>query len=119
MIKEQLKTIDKFNIEDGATAVYYTDRKAFTILSITEKEIIVQEDTARIDPSYKPNIIAGGFAGHCLNNNEQKWICTPNKDGYIESFTKRKNGKWVRKGSNMSNGTYLVAGKHHFHDYNF
>ncbi len=112
------KTIEELGVGDGVTLCMYSDRMAMTIVEKSDRKLVAQRDNAELDPAYKPEFVAGGFAGHCVNQHEQKWICTPNPDAYRETFTLRKNGKWIRKGESLK-ASYLVAGRQPFHDYNF
>lgn len=50
-------------------------------------------------PDWKPEIVAGGFAGHCVNNNDQKdaWIITSNENNGIFRIRKNKRGVWKDK----------------------
>ena len=111
--------IEDLKVGDGVTLNYYTDRKAGTIVSKTDKKVVIQFDKQEIDPSWKPEMVPGGFSAICLNQNTQKWICEPDTNGGKQLFSLRKNGRWVLKGDNANNGTYLSAGKHPFYDYNF
>ena len=55
-----------------------------TRLSHSGKTIWMQEDTATLD-DWKPEFIPGGFAGHCVNNAEQRYAYQPNPDGVLQS----------------------------------
>ena len=59
-------------IGGGATVCHYSDRTACTVVRVSPsgKTIWMQEDTAVLD-GWKPEFVAGGFAGHCVNNTEQ------------------------------------------------
>lgn len=48
--------------------------------------VIVERWKAKKDPSFKPQIVAGGFAGHCVNQSEQEWIYSPDADRPVERF---------------------------------
>ncbi len=65
-----------FQVGDQAHICLYTDIEPYTVIERKGKRIKLQKARATLDPSYKPERIAGGFAGHCINNHDQKWIIT-------------------------------------------
>ena len=65
-----------FQVGDQAHITLYTDTSPYTVIERKGKRIKLQEAKATLDPTWKPEMIAGGFAGHCTNNREQRWIIT-------------------------------------------
>lgn len=111
-------------IGTGATIHYWTDSSACTVIEFkktkSSRYVIVQVDKAKMKESFKPEIISGGFLGHCVNNNEQEYDYERDSEGQTFKFTLRKNGSWVMSGSSIKNGTRLSIGfRRKFHDYNF
>ena len=107
-------------VGDGATYRTHSDRHAGTIIEASEKKIVWQIDIATLDPSFKPNVVSGGFAGHCTNQDEQSYTYERNPEGYTMVFTLRKNGVWKLKGVGMNEpGCVLTEGRNQFHDYNY
>lgn len=104
-----------------ATINGYTDRTPATVVEVSKngKRIKVQVDKATLHPDWKPIIRAGGFAGHCENNYSQEWIIERDFEGAILEYSLRKNGKWVRVGSNQNGQTIKLGVARKFHDYNF
>jgi hypothetical protein len=100
---------------DGATICHYSDRTACTVIRVSPsgKTIHLQRDTATLD-GWKPEVVSGGFSGHCVNNAEQKYIYQPDSDGPIHRASLRKDGRF-----RTANGEPVIPGRHHFHDYNF
>ena len=86
----------------------FSDRNACTVIKvISPKEIVVQEDTATRTDS-------NGMS------DSQDYSYAPNPIGCIYEFTKRKNGRWVRKGESLGDGTGLRLGdRDAYHDYSF
>lgn len=114
--KNLIRAIKNFNVKvgDGITLCYYSDRKAYTIIRRTAKTITIQRDKAILNPNFKPEFIQGGFAGTCINQNEQEYIYERDENG--RTLTLRwsdKYGKFVCKEANVRNG------RHEFYDYNF
>ncbi len=102
-------------VGDGATVNLWSDRHAGTIIKVTKASITIQRDKATLDPNFKPEWVAGGFAGHCTNQDEQKWSYERNEKG--ETYTIR----WSRKYNKFGTPGNLTAskGRHEFYDYNF
>jgi hypothetical protein len=99
----------------GATIGHYSDRTACTVIRISPsgKTLWMQEDIAVLD-GWKPEFVAGGFAGHCVNNTEQTYKYSPDSDGSVYRASRRKDG-WFR----TTNGEPVIPGRRQFHDYNF
>ena len=102
-------------VGDGATVCHYSDRTACTVIRVSPsgKTLYLQSDTAVLD-DWKPEFIPGGFAGHCVNNTEQRYAYQPNPQGAIHRASRRKDG-WFR----TTNGEPVIPGRRQFHDYNF
>jgi hypothetical protein len=122
--------ISSFAVGDLVTEHFYTDAHAGRIVEVRRggKEVVMQEDTATLDPEFKPEFIEGGFAGHCVNQGEQRYTYTANPRGSISTFTLRTwRGirVWTRKSntpgcSNAPNGLNQIShGQRKFYDYNF
>ncbi len=99
----------------GATVCHYSDRTACTVIRISPsgKTVWMQEDIA-VHDNWKPDIKPGGFAGHCVNNTEQRYAYQPNLQGVIHRASLRKDGKF-----RTTNGEPVIPGRRQFHDYNF
>lgn len=103
-------------VGDGVTMHMYSDSHAGTVVKVTKTTITVQQDKATLDPNFKPKMHAGGFAGHCSNQNEQTYTYEPNPNAEKVTFT------WSQKRSgyyNKKRGLSLTKGRREFYDYNF
>jgi hypothetical protein len=69
--------------------------------------------TAVLD-GWKPKIVPGGFAGHCVNNDAQRYRYAPDPNGAVHTARLRKDGSY-----RTSSGERVIAGRSQFHDYNF
>lgn len=99
---------------DGVTYHLYSDSHACTVIKKTKQKIIMQQDKATRDPSFEPKFIVGGFAAHCVNQNEQKWLYERDNEGAIIE------ARWNEKhGAFMYCGKPVTLGRHEFYDYNF
>ena len=70
---------------------------------------------AERDPEWKPEIIPGGFAGHCVNQHEQRWIITSDLNAPVIRIRLGKKG-WKDRHGNRYN---VSDSPRKFYDYNF
>lgn len=92
----------------GATELLYTDRHACTIVDVVNaKTIIVQRDNAiRTDTN--------GMS------DSQQYEYVRDTMGRLDTVTLRNNGRWVKKGENLHNGTsYGIGYRKEYRDYSF
>jgi hypothetical protein len=107
------------NIKSLPEGKYFTERgytQAYPWVQIGETahtRTLARVNTAP-DPEWKPEIIPGGFAGHCTNQRQQTWLFDGVDRGYTLTIRKDKRGQWVHKGVSFKEdqATY-------FYDYNF
>lgn len=115
-LEERIKIEERreLDVGDGCTYHLYTDAEACTVIKKTPKTITIQEDTATLDPNFKPEWIAGGFAGHCTNQNEQSYTYEPNPNG------RKITARWSdKRGGYVYMDKVITVGRNKFHDYNF
>jgi hypothetical protein len=118
------RNIPAFHVGDLVTEYFYTDAHAGRVIDIRRngKEIVVQEDKATKDPNWKPNIIEGGFAGHCTNGRELTYTYEADPNGSISAYTLRtwRGVKvWTRKGNDPNGRNQIGHGQHKYYDQNF
>ncbi len=115
-LHEQYKIAERYEVKvgDGVTYHLYSDSHACTVIKRTAKTITIQEDKATLDPNFKPEWVAGGFAGHCTNQDEQTYTYEHNPDGRI--ITARWSDK---RGAFVYCDKIITNGRHEFYDYNF
>jgi hypothetical protein len=93
----------------GATVVMWSDRHAATIIEVSKdkKSVVIQEDNVdRIDNR-----------GMC---DWQEYSYSRNPNVKKQTYTLRKNKRWVCKGEPMKNGTgILINVRDHYYDYSF
>lgn len=112
---EHMLTPATIKVGDGVTIKYWSDRHAATVIKVTNCTVTVQRDKATLDPNFKPEWIAGGFAGHCTNQDEQTYTYERDPKGEIKTF--RWSNRYGRYG--QPNDLQLFKGRHEFYDYNF
>jgi hypothetical protein len=115
-LEKQIRTEEKREVEvgDGVTVCLYSDRHAGTIIKRTKASITVQYDKATVNPEFKPEMVAGGFGGHCTNQNEQTYTYERDLKGTIEIY------RWSEKYGRFQNGDIsIINGRRTFYDYNF
>lgn len=83
---------------------------------ISDKCIEVREMNAERDAGVELTWAMGGFAGHCVNQNDQKWVITPNPEAPVERIRLHKDGRWYGRGKRRFN---LSDTPRKFYDYNF
>lgn len=113
---EKILTPANAKVGEGVTMHLYSDSHAGTIVKVTKATITVQRDNAIIDPNFKPKFIPGGFAGHCTNQNEQKYTYEQNPNAEMITF------RWSNKYGMYRNdkiGMKVTKGRKEFYDYNY
>ncbi len=121
-----MKTKDGlFQIDGHATRLGYSDAHAGFVTSVTNdgKRLTFSEGKAELlngPDSGEPDALAfspGGFVGHTSGN--QRWKISIEVGAGHQVFTLRQNGRWVREGESMKNGSRLIVGHSHHYDFNF
>jgi hypothetical protein len=100
-----------------ANLIGYSDVAPYEVLSISKsgKQITVRAMRAERDPSWKPEIVPGGFLGHYVNQSEQRWIISTDEDREPMKAHKRADGYfWSAFGKHR-----IEAQPRAFYDYNF
>lgn len=114
----ELMSANMMNVKvgDGVTLHLYTDADAYTIIARTAKTITIQRDKATLKKDFKPEIVVGGFAGHCVNQDKQEYDYERDPKG--ETMVIRWSEKYQRW-SAPKGYRYVSLGRHEFYDYNF
>ena len=77
------------------TRIGWSDCYAYETLRVVSGQTIeVRELKAELDPSFKPEFVVGGFAGHCTNINQQQWVFSSDESAPIVRIRLGKDGKW-------------------------
>jgi hypothetical protein len=104
----------------GVTLSGYSDCHPAEIIEVVRakngniKHLVIRGMDSELDPEWKPEMIAGGFAGHCTNQRDQKWILTSNPENHSSKVKLVKDGWKSEYGKNVSLGKAVK-----FYDYNF
>lgn len=100
-----------------ANRLGYSDVEPFEVVRVvSEKCLEVRRMDAEIDPAWKAEWVVGGFAGRCINQNQQKWIIASNPANPVSRIRLQKNGNWKSPcGSRFALGDKPIK----FYDYNF
>lgn len=96
-------------VGDGATVLGWTDRHAATIVEVSNngKTIVIQEDDAK-------RVDSNGMS------ESQTYEFTPNPNAPRKTYTRRKNGQYVRQGDPMKGGGRILVGRRdHYYDFSF
>lgn len=94
----------------------YTDIIPYEVVRIiSNKTIEIRQMGYKLAEDWKPEMIPGGFAAHCTNNNTQRYTFETNKDSIVIRARLHKNGKWKSAFGEHRLSDVPVA----FYDYNF
>ena len=101
------------------TETMWSDNRAFKVVAKTAATLTLKQVKVRANPEWKPEIIPGGFAGHCTNQEEQTWIY----DGLENDTLKVRLVKSAYMGSDKLWATkgrkFIANGAVENYDYNF
>ena len=87
-----------------------------TMARVSDKIMVIRPMKAELDPSFRPEIVTGGFVGHCTNNNKQVWTIYPDPEAPTIRVSLHKDGWWRDRAGNR----YQAADEPvRFYDYNF
>ena len=120
--------ISALAIGDGVTVSVWTDCEAYTVIKRTATTMTLQEDRATMSPNFKPEFVAGGFAGHCINQGDQTYTYEPNLTGCkikvsLRRWTDEEGNErrlWKKVGTGkFERGGNVYPGRRKFHDFNF
>jgi hypothetical protein len=94
----------------------YSDVTPYEVVKhVSNQTIEIREMDAEKDPSWVPNWHVGGFAGHCSNQHEQKWIIKSNAENPVVRIRLGKQGWKDKHGRKFGLSEQPVR----FYDYNF
>ena len=99
-----------------ANQLGYSDVNPFEVVRrVSEKTLVIRRMKAERDPEWKPEFIAGGFSGTCVNQSKQKWVIE--SDDTADTVRIR----FGKKGWRDAFGNRYVISKtpFKFYDYNF
>lgn len=115
---ETTNTTERPQIGQGCTVHGWTDASPYEIVAVSKsgKQITLRAMKAERDPTWTPEWVPGGFAGHVVNNRSQRWVITSDPDGRLIKATLRKTGRWCVAGCNTG---VSLDGAYCFYDYNF
>ena len=99
---------------DYFTELAYSQSYPHVVVGRTAKTIKVAAVEVKPDPDWKPEIVPGGFIGHCTNQYGQTWLFDRIRSDYITILRKNKHGDWVNRGRKFIEGRATE-----FYDYNF
>ena len=90
---------------------HYTDiTPVGKIIGVKGKKTLIIKRVIEKKQTQEMNFVAGGFAGHCTNQYDQKWTFEELED----IFEVKMNSKWGQRGQ-----MYISDEPRMFYDYNF
>lgn len=92
----------------------YSDVRPYEVVGVNEsgKTITIREMDSKLVDSWKPEMVEGGFAGHCTNNHDQNYEYSSIENGYTMKVRLSTKG-WGKGKFHIS---YIPI---RFYDYNF
>ena len=101
------------------TETLYSDNTPWKVVGRTATTLKLKEVEVDRDPEWTPNIIPGGFAGHCTNQDQQTWVYAGLSDHTItvRLVKSRFNSSEKMWGSNGR--SFIANGARRKYDYNF
>ena len=116
-LKKELQISKNYNVKvgDGVTIHYYSDAHAGTVIARTKTTLTIQQDKATLKDGWKPEIVSGGFVGHCVNQDSQEYDYERDENGRIyKAHWSNVKGRFIADGClSISNG------RDEYYDYNF
>lgn len=99
-----------------ANLYLYSDVRPYEIVRrVSDKTIEVRELDAELNADWTPEIVSGGFSGHCTNQNSQQWTFRSNPDAPVVRVRLRKDGQW-----HSAYGRHVIQPEpRRFYDFNF
>ena len=85
--KQEAKTIaENKPVKAFANFSGWSDIEPFEVVDVrTENKVVIRAMKAERAEGWKPEIVSGGFAGHCTNNNDQRkaWDISSDEGGRL------------------------------------
>lgn len=100
------------------TEVMYSDCTAWVEVSHTRCTFDIVELEAVRDPTWHPEFEVGGFAAHCANQHQQRWLYRIPQNGGRQ-LRIRRNAKDADKAGYKGRIFRAYDKPFKFHDYNF
>lgn len=95
------------------TEIGYSQQYPWVMVKRTDKTVTLAKVIVKADPEWKPNILPGGFAGHCDNQYDQTWIFDRIDPTWKKVIRMTKRG-WAADGVR-----FVEDRAREFYDYNF
>ena len=101
-----------------ANLLGYSDVTPFEVVrTASATKLFVREMSAvPAEPAQPLRWVAGGFAGHCVNQTAQRWTITPDASAHTFAIRLHKNGQWRDAGRRRYS---LSDTPRRFYDMNF
>lgn len=94
----------------------YSDVEPYEIVRIVNSKMIeVRSMKCELAKDWKPEVIIGGFVGHTVNNQSQRWTIESDPEGSLMKLRLNVKGEWRSKAGRHSIHFRPVK----FYDYNF
>lgn len=103
------------------TQTGYSQTYPYKVVRKTATTMTLKMVKVAKDPDWKPEIVPGGFAGHCTNQSEQTWLYDGIEGGH-EVVVRLKKSRYAgsdKLWGDKHGNEFIANGARYFYDYNF
>jgi hypothetical protein len=101
------------------TQTMYSDTTPWVVIGRTATTLTVAPVLTERDPAWTPDIIPGGFVGHCTNQDEQTWLYAGVGEGRMTLRLKKSRYYGSDKLWGSKYAEFIANGARREYDYNF
>lgn len=103
------------NLPEGTyfTEIGYSQMYPWLEIKRTAKTVTLVKVVVGPDPDWKPEMLPGGFAGHCTNQHAQTWMYVGIRP------TETKTIRMTQRGWRSGETRFVEDSAREFYDYNF
>lgn len=95
----------------------YSDIEPYEVVNtVSDRTLEIRAMQAERDDSVVLRFVPGGFAGHCENQDAQRWRISSDRNAPVIRIRKHKDGRWYDRGGCRYRIEELPK---KFYDYNF
>jgi hypothetical protein len=99
-----------------ANMIGWTDIAPYEVVRAVNAKLMEIREMAAVELPWEKQFFGGGFLGHVVNGEDQRWEITQNLDAPITRIRLHGDGKWYDKDGQR----YALADEpRRYYDYNF
>jgi len=102
------------------TEIGHSQKYPWVEVKHTAKTVTLAKVRVKRDPDWQPEIVPGGFAGHCTNQHDQTWLFDRIDETEIKTIRRVRSRTFCEAEMWAHKGTRFIEGQAvEFYDYNF